>query len=60
VTHELASILAIGDNSVFLDGESKTMIAQGNPKELLANCRDPRVERFLTRGHAAASESHAG
>src|SRR5207253_10010145 len=34
VTHELQSIFAIADNSVFLDGESKTMIASGNPKEL--------------------------
>jgi phospholipid/cholesterol/gamma-HCH transport system ATP-binding protein len=50
VTHELASIFAIGNNSVFLDPESKTMIAQGDPKMLLAECRDPRVQRFLTRG----------
>ena len=50
VTHELASIFAIGDNSVFLDGESHTMTASGNPKEMLANCTDARVHRFLTRG----------
>jgi len=50
VTHELPSIFAIGDNSVFLDGETKTMIATGNPKELLANSKDPRVIQFLTRG----------
>jgi phospholipid/cholesterol/gamma-HCH transport system ATP-binding protein len=50
VTHELASIFAIGDDSVFLDAESHTMTARGNPKEMLANCTDPRVHRFLTRG----------
>ncbi|HLW70527.1 MAG TPA: ATP-binding cassette domain-containing protein [Candidatus Binataceae bacterium] len=60
VTHELASILEIGDNSVFLDGESKTMIAQGKPKELLARCADERVQRFLTRGRSVAGASHAG
>ena len=49
VTHELASIFTIGNNSVFLDPESKTMIAGGNPKEMLAHSRDPRVIRFLTR-----------
>ena len=38
------------NNAVFLDGESKTMIAAGNPRDLLANSRDPRVIRFLTRG----------
>ncbi len=50
VTHELASIFAIGNNSIFLDPESRTMIAGGNPKELLAHSKDPKVRRFLTRG----------
>jgi len=49
ITHELASIFAIGNNSVFLDMESKTMIAKGDPKVLLANSKDPRVIQFLTR-----------
>lgn len=50
VTHELASIFAIGNNSVFLDPETKTMIAGGDPKKLLAESKDPKVHRFLTRG----------
>jgi phospholipid/cholesterol/gamma-HCH transport system ATP-binding protein len=50
VTHELASIFAIGNNSVFLDPETKTMIAKGDPNKLLAESRDPRVRKFLTRG----------
>jgi phospholipid/cholesterol/gamma-HCH transport system ATP-binding protein len=50
VTHELASIFAIGDRAVFLDPDKKTMIAQGNPKKLLAESTDPTVHRFLTRG----------
>ncbi len=50
VTHELASIFAIGNNSVFLDPESKTMIASGDPNILLKECDDPRVRNFLTRG----------
>ena len=50
VTHELPSIFAIGTNSVFLDAETKTMIAGGDPKTLLRECRDPKVHRFLTRG----------
>jgi len=50
VTHELASIFAIGTNSVFLDPETKTMIAQGDPKILLAETKDPKVREFLTRG----------
>ncbi len=50
VTHELASIFAIGTDSVFLDAESKTMIARGNPNVLLKESDDPRVYAFLTRG----------
>jgi phospholipid/cholesterol/gamma-HCH transport system ATP-binding protein len=50
VSHELASIFAIGNNSIFLDAESRTMIASGNPKELLTNSTNPIVHRFLTRG----------
>jgi phospholipid/cholesterol/gamma-HCH transport system ATP-binding protein len=53
VTHELASIFAIGDDSVFLDPESRTAIAHGAPKDLLAHSTDPRVRRFLTRGEEA-------
>jgi phospholipid/cholesterol/gamma-HCH transport system ATP-binding protein len=50
VTHELASIFAIGSNSVFLDAESKTMVAGGDPKELLKASKNPTVHAFLTRG----------
>jgi phospholipid/cholesterol/gamma-HCH transport system ATP-binding protein len=50
VTHELASMFAIGNNSVFLDPDTKTMIAAGDPKKLLADSRDPKVHNFLTRG----------
>ena len=54
VTHELASIFAIGNNSVFLDPETRTMIASGHPKKLLAESRDPKVHKFLTRGEEGA------
>ncbi len=54
VTHELASIFAIGDDSIFLDPESRTMIARGSPKTLLAECDVPAVRSFLTRGESAA------
>jgi len=50
VSHELASIFAVGDKAAFLDTESKSLIAIGNPKELLVNSKDPRVIQFLTRG----------
>jgi phospholipid/cholesterol/gamma-HCH transport system ATP-binding protein len=50
VTHELASIFAIADDSIFLDAESRTIAASGPPRELLAHSTDPRVKEFLTRG----------
>lgn len=50
VTHELASIFAIGSNSVFLDGESKSIQGYGNPRELLKNPPNEKVRNFLTRG----------
>jgi phospholipid/cholesterol/gamma-HCH transport system ATP-binding protein len=50
VTHELASIFAIGNNSVFLDSETRTMAAVGNPKMLLENSQDPKIINFLMRG----------
>src|SRR5579863_1683292 len=49
VTHELASIFAIANNCVFLDPETRTQIATGDPKDLLAHSTDPRIRRFLTR-----------
>lgn len=53
VTHELASIFAVGNNSVFLDPETRTMIAEGDPKTLRAESRDPKIREFLTRGEAS-------
>jgi phospholipid/cholesterol/gamma-HCH transport system ATP-binding protein len=50
VTHELASIFAIANNSVFLNAEAKTMTASGDPNVLLAESADPTVIDFLTRG----------
>ena len=50
VTHELASIFAIGNNSIYLDVDSGTMTASGDPKKLLAESKDPKVRKFLTRG----------
>ena len=50
VTHELASIFAIGNNSVFLDADTRTMTAGGDPKELLEHSEDPKVQKFLRRG----------
>lgn len=50
VTHELASIFAIGSDSIFLDGESRTMTASGPPLTLLETTTNHKLKQFLTRG----------
>lgn len=50
VSHELFSILGICDNSVFLDTETSTMLASGNPRTLRDECENEQVRQFLTRG----------
>ncbi len=52
VTHELASIFAIADNSVFLDPNTRTQLAIGNPKTLRDECDNFEVRNFLARGEA--------
>jgi phospholipid/cholesterol/gamma-HCH transport system ATP-binding protein len=50
VTHELDSIFTIADDSVFLDSETRTMIAHGNPRVLVDNAESAKVRNFLQRG----------
>ena len=50
VTHELQSIFAIANNSIYLDAPTKTITARGNPKDILKNPPNERVKQFLTRG----------
>ena len=54
VSHELESIFAIANNSIFLDNQTRTIKAKGSPKDLL---KDPNTAiaalNFLTRGAAA-------
>ena len=50
VTHELPSIFAIADNSVYLDAETRTQLATGDPKALLRDPPDSKIGAFLTRG----------
>ena len=49
ITHDLESIFMIGDDSLFLDAETQTAIARGNPRELRENCPIARVRSFLRR-----------
>ena len=50
VTHELASIFAIANNSIFLDTATRTQGATGDPAELRDHSENPTVRVFLRRG----------
>ena len=56
VTHELPSIFAIANNSVYLDNKTRTMIAYGNPQDLREHSDQAVVRQFLNRSAAASNE----
>ncbi len=49
VSHELPSILSVADRVILLDAQAKGIVAQGDPRELNASSKDPRVRRFFDR-----------
>jgi len=52
VTHELASIFAVANNSVFLDTATRTLGATGDPKHLRDHAEHSIVREFLNRGES--------
>lgn len=50
VTHDLASIFAIGSDGVFLSARERRVTAVGRPSAMLDATADPEVVQFLTRG----------
>jgi phospholipid/cholesterol/gamma-HCH transport system ATP-binding protein len=50
VTHELASIFAIADRVIMLDKETRSIVAEGDPRHLRDTTDHPWVRRFLRRG----------
>ncbi len=50
VSHELASIFGIADRVIMLDRSEQGIIAEGNPRVLAEQSKDPRVSEFLRRG----------
>ena len=56
VTHELASIFAIADRALFLDAETKSILCDANPHDILEDQQaNTKVRNFLMRGEAADS-----
>lgn len=49
VTHELASIYAIADRVIMLDGKTKSIVAEGEPEELRDHSENELVRQFFRR-----------
>ena len=62
VSHELPSLFAIADDGVFLDTDSRTVIASGSPADLRDHCAHPAVQAFMHRQRMDqnAGERHGG
>ncbi|RRJ99306.1 ABC transporter ATP-binding protein [Opitutaceae bacterium TAV3] len=50
ISHELASIMSIGQRIIMLSKETQGIIADGDPRELARSSPNPAVREFLTRG----------
>jgi phospholipid/cholesterol/gamma-HCH transport system ATP-binding protein len=49
VTHELPSIFAIADRVIMLDRRTKGIAAEGDPRKLRDESKDPWVHQFFNR-----------
>ena len=49
VTHELESIFSIADRSILIDGRTKRIIAEGDPRTLRDTSTNPLVQHFFRR-----------
>jgi len=49
VTHELGSILTIGDRCIMIDAAARGIIAEGEPRRLREESDNPTVRRFFRR-----------
>lgn len=49
VTHEMESIFAVATRAIMLDDRSRTIIAEGTPRDLRDHSDDERVRRFFHR-----------
>jgi phospholipid/cholesterol/gamma-HCH transport system ATP-binding protein len=55
VSHELPSLFRICDDGVFLDADTKTVIAHGAPTALRDTCPHPTVRAFMSRAEPVAA-----
>jgi phospholipid/cholesterol/gamma-HCH transport system ATP-binding protein len=51
ISHELASILALADDSILLDAESRSIVARGAPRLLLSDSPNAKAREFFEARH---------
>jgi phospholipid/cholesterol/gamma-HCH transport system ATP-binding protein len=56
VTHELASIFAIGSDAIFLDSDTRTMLERGPPQWMAKHAQSDKVRRFLSRSDPSKTD----
>jgi phospholipid/cholesterol/gamma-HCH transport system ATP-binding protein len=59
VSHDLQSIYAVADRVIMLDGQTRTIIAEGTPGELRDHSTNAAVRRFFNR-EAAPGQTMSG
>lgn len=59
VTHDLATIFTVTSRVIMLDGESRTIIAEGPPAYLRDHATDARVRQFFHRNGVPESSSNS-
>ena len=59
VSHELPSLLAIADDGIFLDADSREPIAHGSPRQMRDSATHPVVHAFMHREVPAESSMPA-
>lgn len=57
VSHELDSIFGVADRVIMLSRETRGIIAEGAPRVLATENKDPRVQEFLHRTGSASAVS---
>ena len=60
VSHELPSIFTIADRAIMLDRETRTIVANGPPKELRDHSDNPVVRQFFNRQPSVSEDSTTG
>lgn len=59
ISHQLPSIFAIADRVLLLDAETRTIVAEGDPKSLRDSSADPQVRAFFNRKPPGKRDSEA-